>query len=598
MHPITENIMDFKEFNLNKDILKALEDIGFEKATAIQEETLSNLLDSKTDLVGLAQTGTGKTAAFGLPMIHNIDHQNKVQGLVLCPTRELCLQINKDIQSFSKYLKLNTTAIYGGADIKNQIKDIKRGVSIIVATPGRLIDLIKRKVVKLQDIKIVVLDEADEMLNMGFKEDIDFILEETNENKSTWLFSATMPKEVARIASNYMQKPHEISIGHKNQSNENIEHHFYAIRERDRYEATKRIIDYNPSIYGLIFCRTRIDTAEVAEKLSREGYKADPLHGDLSQAQRTRVMTRFRNKEIQLVVATDVAARGLDVADLTHVIHHKLPEDIENYTHRSGRTGRAGKKGISVSFLTKKELHRINQIEKVLKTSFIRKDIPEANNIVEKQVHQYIDKVNSQSINDNEIKNILENVLEKFENDSKEDVIKKFLSIQFKNFVEYYKNSNDLNKSFENSPSDRKSKRDRRKGKDRGDRGPRVDDRNSEKFHISLGRNDNMNPGALIRIICDSTKVKSGEIGKIQIGNRESFFATNKKNGGIIISALDGKDYEGQKMNIKMIKSTSGVSTKREPYRGSSRKKSYRGNNRNQRDRSHRGFSKNKRKRK
>ena len=591
--------MDFKEFNLNKDILKALEDIGFEKATAIQEETLSNLLENKTDLVGLAQTGTGKTAAFGLPMLHNIDNQNEVQGLVLCPTRELCLQITKDIQSFSKYLKVNTTAVYGGADIKNQIKDIKRGVSIIVATPGRLIDLIKRKVVKLQDIKIVVLDEADEMLNMGFKEDIDFILEETNEHKNTWLFSATMPKEVARIASNYMQKPFEISIGHKNQSNENIEHHFYAIRERDRYEATKRIIDYNPSIYGLIFCRTRIDTAEVAEKLSREGYKAEPLHGDLSQAQRTRVMTRFRNKEIQLVVATDVAARGLDVADLTHVIHHKLPEDIENYTHRSGRTGRAGKKGISVSFLTKKELYRVNQLEKVLKTSFIRKDIPEANNIVEKQVHQYIDKVNSQSINDKEIENLIENVLEKFADDSKEEVIKKFLSIQFKNFVEYYKNSNDLNKSFENSPSDRKSRRDRDRGqgKDRRDRGPRIDDRNAERFHISLGRNDNMNPGALIRIICDSTRIKSGEIGKIQIGNRESFFATNKENGAIIISALDGKDYEGQTMNIKMSKSSGGGSSRRESYRGSSRKNSYGGNNRNQRDRSNRGFSNNKRKR-
>ncbi len=596
--------MDFKEFKLSKDILKALEDIGFEKATAIQEKTLSNLIDQNIDLVGLAQTGTGKTAAFGLPMLQNIDHENIVQGLVLCPTRELCLQITKDIQSFSKYLPINTTAVYGGADIRNQIKDIKRGVSIIVATPGRLIDLIKRKAVKLQDISIVVLDEADEMLNMGFKEDIDFILEETNENKNTWLFSATMPKEVARIASNYMQKPIEISIGHKNQSNENIEHHFYAIRERDRYEATKRIIDYNPSIYGLIFCRTRIDTAEVAEKLSREGYKAEPLHGDLSQAQRTRVMTRFRNKDIQLVVATDVAARGLDVANLTHVIHHKLPEDIENYTHRSGRTGRAGKKGISVSFLTKKELYRINQLEKALKTSFIRKDIPEATNIVEKQVHQYIDKVNSQSINDKEIENLLENVLEKFANDSKEEVIKKFLSIQFKSFVEYYKNSNDLNKSFENSPSDRKSRRDRDrdKNRDRGrgrdrDRGPRNDDPNAERFHISLGRNDNMNPGALIRIICDSTRIKSDQIGKIQIGNKDSFFDTNKENGSIIISALDGKDYEGQTMNIKMSKSSGGGSSRRDSYGNSSRKDSYGGNKRNQRDRSNRGFSKNKRRR-
>lgn len=582
--------MEFKEFKLNKDILKALEDIGFEKATAIQEETLSNLLDQKTDLVGLAQTGTGKTAAFGLPMLHNIEYNNNVQGLVLCPTRELCLQITKDIKSFSKHLKVNTTAVYGGADIKNQIKDIKRGVSIIVATPGRLIDLIKRNVVKLQEIKIVVLDEADEMLNMGFKEDIDFILQETNEHKNTWLFSATMPKEVARIASNYMDDPHEISIGHKNQSNENIEHHFYAIRERDRYEATKRIIDYNPSIYGLIFCRTRIDTAEVAEKLSREGYKAEALHGDLSQAQRTRVMNRFRNKEIQLVVATDVAARGLDVADLTHVIHHKLPEDIENYTHRSGRTGRAGKKGISVSFLTKKELYRIKLLEKVLKTSFVKKDIPEATNIVEKQVHQYIDKVNALAVNNKEIEKLLESVLSKFENDSKEEVIKKFLSLQFQNFVSYYKNSSDLNKSFENSPADRKSRRDR-------DRGPRKDDPNAKRFHLSLGRNDNMNPGALIRIICDSTRIKSSEIGKIQIGNRDSYFDTNKENGAVIISALDGKDYEGQTMNIKMSKSSGSSSSRRGSYRGGSRNDSYGGNKRNQRDRSNRGFSKKKRRR-
>jgi ATP-dependent RNA helicase DeaD len=342
--------MTFSELGLREEVLQSINDLGFEAPTPIQQSAIPHLLKSDSDLVGLAQTGTGKTAAFGLPLVNNIqDQYDLTQGLVICPTRELCLQISKDLENYAKYdRKTAVVAVYGGTDIRRQITQIKQGATIIVATPGRLVDLIQRRAVKLQDVRFVVLDEADEMLNMGFKEDIDSILDQTPDEKNVWLFSATMPKEVADIAKNYMTNPLEVSIGHKNQGNVNIEHIYYTVREKDRYAALKRLIDVNPDIFGLVFCRTRHETQHVAENLSKDGYNAEPLHGDLSQAQRDNVMKRFRERTVQLLVATDVAARGIDVDNITHVINYQLPDDIENYTHRSGRTARAGKKGESL----------------------------------------------------------------------------------------------------------------------------------------------------------------------------------------------------------------------------------------------------------
>ena len=363
--------MTFEELGLRSEVLKSLTELGFEAPTPIQEKAIPYLMQEDCDFVGLAQTGTGKTAAFGLPLINNIDTKARLpQGLIICPTRELCLQIAKDLNVFAKYLDCNITAVYGGTDIRKQITDIKKGTSIIVATPGRLVDLMNRKVIQLSQVRYVVLDEADEMLNMGFKEDIDAVLETTPVDKNVWLFSATMPTEVARIAKTYMHDPLEVSIGHKNQSNENIDHIYYMVKERDRYEAVKRLIDFNPTIYGLIFCRTKNETATVAEKLGREGYNAEPLHGDLTQAMRDRVMDRFRSKELQILVATDVAARGLDIDNITHVINYNLPDDIENYTHRSGRTARAGKKGESLVLINGREIGKIKAIERQMRTTF------------------------------------------------------------------------------------------------------------------------------------------------------------------------------------------------------------------------------------
>ena len=362
--------MTFKELALSEDILQALGDLGFENPTPIQEKAIPILIDGNTDLVGLAQTGTGKTAAFGLPLIHNVSvEEGFVQGLIICPTRELCLQITKDLQSFSKYKKVKVTAIYGGASIDTQARAIKKGTHIVVATPGRLMDMMKRGIIKVNRVETVVLDEADEMLNMGFKEDIDEILSGTPEDRITWLFSATMPKEVARIAKAYMTNPEEVSCGNKNEGAKNLSHGYYVVKDRDRYSATKRILDYNPEIFGLIFCRTRRETQEVASKLITDGYNAEALHGDLSQMQRDSVMKKFRGRVTQILVATDVAARGIDVNDITHVIHYRLPDEVENYTHRSGRTARAGKSGDSMVLIGPKEGGKIRMIEKIIQTS-------------------------------------------------------------------------------------------------------------------------------------------------------------------------------------------------------------------------------------
>lgn len=438
----------FEELGLPEKLLKALKDLGFTEATPVQAQTIPLLQKQKTDLVALAQTGTGKTAAFGLPLLSETDFSDgHTKALILAPTRELCMQISADLKKFAKYMtNVKVTEVYGGASIEGQIRTIKQSTpGIIAATPGRLIDLMKRKVIDLKNISVVVLDEADEMLNMGFKESIDEILEKTPEQKNVWLFSATMPKEVARIASSYMKTPAEISVGKKNEGAANIEHIFYQVQSREKYLVLKRVMDFNPDIYGIIFCRTRIETQEVADSLIKDGYSADSLHGDLSQGQRDFVMKRFRGRALQMLVATDVAARGLDVKDVTHVINYSLPEDVENYTHRSGRTARAGKAGVSIAFVTGKDIYKIRDIEKIINKKFSQATIPTGVEVCEKQLFHVAEKIHNAKVNEEEIANYLPKIYEQLKDLSKEDLIKRFVSEEFNRFLEYYQQAPDLN---------------------------------------------------------------------------------------------------------------------------------------------------------
>ncbi|MDG1331879.1 MAG: DEAD/DEAH box helicase [Crocinitomicaceae bacterium] len=555
--------MTFEELGLKSEVLKSLEELGFTTPTPIQQEAIPHLLGEESDFVGLAQTGTGKTAAFGLPLVNRIDTSMKIpQGLIICPTRELCLQIAKDLKTFSKHLKANVVAVYGGTDIRAQMKEIKRGANIIVATPGRLCDLIKRKAITLGEVETVILDEADEMLNMGFKEDIDAILKQTPTYKNVWLFSATMPKEVASIAKNYMENPLEVSIGHKNQTNENIDHIYFMVKERDRYRALKRLIDFNPNIYGLVFCRTRRETAEVAEKLGKEGYSAEPLHGDLSQAQRDRVMGRFRTKSIQLLVATDVAARGIDVDDITHVINYNLPDEIENYTHRSGRTARAGKHGESLVLINTRESNKIRIIEKKIRTTFVEGSIPSASEICEIQLMKLIDNVVTTDVREDDIESFMPLIMSEFESLSKEEVVKRFVSAEFNRFIEYYERAGDLNASADKGGREDKfgrggRGRDRDGGRDRGGRGNRNDE-NKTRFFVNLGKKDGLNPGGLLRVACDSTGLQSSSFGRIDILSSYSFFEVDNNLADKILQEVNGADYEGHTMNVEITKAKSG----------------------------------------
>lgn len=549
--------MTFNELGLRAEVLQSIEKLGFAEPTPIQQSAIPHLLTNESDFVGLAQTGTGKTAAFGLPLVHLVtDRPNETQGLVIAPTRELCLQISKDLEAFSQFdRQISVVAVYGGTDIRRQITDIKRGATIIVATPGRLVDLIERNVVKLHTVSTVVLDEADEMLNMGFKEDIDFILSKTPDTKNVWLFSATMPKEVALIAKNYMTDPLEVAIGHKNQSNENIEHIYYSVKEKDRYDALKRLIDASPEIFGLVFCRTRNETATVAEKLSREGYNAEPLHGDLTQAMRDRVMDRFRDRSIQLLVATDVAARGIDVDDVTHVINYNLPDDIENYTHRSGRTARAGKKGKSLVLINTRESYKIRAIEKQMRTEFKQEMVPNAAEICGIQLKKLVDKVKQTEVKENDIAPYLESVMNDFADLSKEEVITKFISAEFNRFIEYYDRAGDLNISAgreKRERGDRPERGDRFERATKGERRERFDDSNKTRFFVNIGIRDGLNPGGLLRVICDSTGLKSASIGKIDVMPNFSFFETDSEHAQEVLSQVNGADYEGHTMKIEI----------------------------------------------
>lgn len=514
--------MTFKELNLRAEILSAVEELGYEQPMPVQEQVIPYMLTEVSDLVALAQTGTGKTAAFGLPILNMIDVKRRdVQALVLAPTRELCIQICNDLKGYSKNMSdVHIVPVYGGEDIRKQLKELDRTPQIIVATPGRLIDLTERGKIQLGNINYLVFDEADEMLNMGFKEDIETILKETPDTRRTLLFSATMPAEIQRIARQYMHDYKEITMGVRNSGTENVEHIYYVSQARQRYLVLKRIVDLNPDIYGIVFCRTRQETKEVADKLMHDGYNADALHGDLSQPQRDSVMQKFRIRNVQLLVATDVAARGLDVSDLTHVINYNLPDDVEIYTHRSGRTGRANKTGISVSIIHSKEKFKIKDIERMLKRKFEQRQIPNGLEVCKKQLFYQIDKMQNVEVNEEQIEPYMAQIMNQLEYLSKEELLKRFVSLEFNRFLDYYKNASDLNIP-EHSSRERDGRSDR-DGNERGNRQSKSGER--VRLKINLGTKEGMSPRRILGIINDVTDDKTINIGGIEITNKFTFF--------------------------------------------------------------------------
>lgn len=529
----------FSDLGYKPEILRALADLGFETPTPIQEKTASLLINSDSDMVGLAQTGTGKTAAFGLPIVHDIDTEsNHIQALVLTPTRELCMQVSRDLEAYSKHIKgTRILAVYGGTDIKTQIKKLRPSPQVLVATPGRLLDLIRRGNVKLGELEILVLDEADEMLNMGFKDDIESILNETPEDRRTLMFSATMPREVANIAKKYLYEPTEVTIGKRNESTSKVSHHVYVAASRDRYNALRRIVDVHPGVYAMIFCRTRAETKDVADRLAGHGYNADALHGDLSQSQRDYVMDKFRKKTLQLLVATDVAARGIDVDNLTHVINYNLPDDVENYTHRSGRTGRAGNEGISIAIIHSREFGRLREIERVINKKFDQQKIPGGWEVCQSQLVYFLEKLANTDVNENSIGSFLPAAMEHLATLEKEDLIKKIVTHEFQHLLNDYRNAPDLNIDANKKERSRRNDRERggrndRRREDRGgrrkerDRGPRNHSRggNWEEIGIDMGTKDQLNPALLIGIINKTLGNKDSKIGRINIGTSESTF--------------------------------------------------------------------------
>jgi ATP-dependent RNA helicase DeaD len=549
--------MTFEELGVEPKILKAIGELGFETPMPIQEKVIPILLEDETeDIIALAQTGTGKTAAFGLPLIQKADAANKkIQFLVLSPTRELCLQISDDLASFAKFKpEIKIAAVFGGASIDRQIQKIKNGVQIVSATPGRLVDLIERGIVDLSKVKTVVLDEADEMLNMGFRDELESILKETPKQKNTLLFSATMPQEIVSIANRYMKNHKEITVGKRNAGAENVEHVCYVVQEKERYLALKRVVDFNPEIYGIVFCRTRTETQDVANKLLKDGYNADSLHGDLSQAQRNFVMNKFRIKNLQLLVATDVAARGLDVDNLTHIINYNLPEELEIYTHRSGRTGRAGRKGTSIAIVNTKEKGKIKQLEKQLNKNFTFAEIPTGKSICEKQLFHLIDRMEKVEVDYSQIDPLLPDIFRKLEWLDREELIKKFVSVEFNRFLDYYKNLADLS-----APSEMKST-----GKKRGGR---ID---FTRFFINVGRMDDVKPNNLMGLINEFTGIKDIEIGKIELLRNFSFFEVDSEFANAVLKAFDGKEYKGRKISVEVAESKGrgGGGRKREEFGG------------------------------
>lgn len=540
----------FEQLGLNESLLKAILDLGFENPSEVQEKAIPLLLEKDTDMVALAQTGTGKTAAFGFPLIQKIDADNRnTQALVLSPTRELCLQITNELKNYAKYEKgINVVAIYGGASITEQAREIKRGAQIIVATPGRMQDMINRGLVNIKNIDYCVLDEADEMLNMGFYEDICSILSDTPDEKSTWLFSATMPAEVARIAKQFMSSPVEITVGTKNSGSATVSHEFYLVNARDRYEALKRLADANPDIFSVVFCRTKRDTQQVAEKLIEDGYSAAALHGDLSQAQRDGVMKSFRGRQIQMLVATDVAARGIDVDNVTHVVNYQLPDEIETYNHRSGRTGRAGKLGTSIVIVTKSELRKISSIERIIKQKFEEKTIPSGIEICEIQLLHLANKIKETEV-DHEIDNYLPEINDVLEGLSKEELIKKMVSVEFNRFINYYKKNRDL--SSQSSGSDRRE-RDDRDGASRGNNS------GATRYFVNIGSRDNFDWMTLKDFLKETLDLGRDDVFKVDVKEGFSFFNTDAEHTDKVMDILNNVQLEGRRINVEISKNDGG----------------------------------------
>lgn len=536
----------FEELGVNEEIRHAIEELGFEHPMPVQEEVIPYLLGNKNDVIALAQTGTGKTAAYGLPIIQKVNPEsNATQALILSPTRELCVQIADDLRDFSKYIKgLHVVPVYGGADIGGQIRTLKHGVQIIVATPGRLIDLMNRGVANLEDVNNVVLDEADEMLNMGFTESIDAIFEKLPENHNTLLFSATMSKEIERIAKNYLHDYKEIVVGSRNEGAEHVNHIYYMVHAKDKYLALKRVVDFHPRIYAIIFCRTKLETQEIADKLIKDGYNAESLHGDLSQQQRDLTMQKFRKHTVQLLVATDVAARGLDVDDLTHVINYGLPDDIESYTHRSGRTGRAGKKGTSISIIHSREKFKVRQIEKQIGKEFVDGTLPTAEEICKKQLYKAMDNIMKADVDEEEIAPYMEEIMRQFAYIDKEDIIKKMVTIYFGRFLDYYKNAPEIEK-----PTGSKREKDGKERKQRtqggGSRGKREAEPGFQRLFINLGKADGFYPGEIMQFINKHVRGHV-EVGHIDLLQKFSYIEVPEEDGRKVMNALSGTKYKGR----------------------------------------------------
>ena len=562
---------NFLDIKLNENIAKSLDELGFISPTPIQSKTIPLLLDTKQDLIGAAQTGTGKTAAFGIPSIHLTDISDKsVQTLILCPTRELCIQITKDLKKYSKYVKgVQIVPVYGGASMETQIRALKKGSQIVVGTPGRTKDMIKRKKLSLVSIDRVVLDEADEMLSMGFKEDLDFILSKATAGVQKLLFSATMPKKVTSIIKNYMKNPVTIAVDPVNTAATNVLHQYHVVQAKDRYETVKRIADINPNIYGIVFCRTRRETKVVSNRLMVDGYNADALHGDLSQSQRDEVMNRFRKSQLQLLVATDVAARGLDVNNLSHIFNYNLPDDPEIYTHRSGRTGRAGRTGISIAIVHSRELRRLKDIEKISGVTFSKELVPTGEDICKKQLYALIDKIKNIEVDNEKIEPFLSSINKKLDGLDRDQLIKHFVYAEFSRFISYYKNARDVNvfsaKKSSRSRTDRKSR-----GRDNSSKN------NFTRFHINIGTKHRLNPLKLISLINESLNSDIHEIGKIEILKTFSFFEIDSVVAQELLESLNETKFNNVKVKVDISNRSSAPSNfrrdKRKRRKNSSRK--------------------------
>lgn len=554
-------MITFEGLGLDARLVQATDALGYTTPTPIQEKAIPILLSGQKDFVGLAQTGTGKTAAFALPLLHLLDAEKRYpQALVVCPTRELCLQIVNEIEQFKKFMpQMHVVAVYGGASIGLQIRDLRRGVQVVVATPGRLIDLIERKAIDLVNISYIVLDEADEMLNMGFRDDIEFILQNTPNRQSTWLFSATMPDAVRQVSKRYMTNPEEVTVGKRNTGNVNIDHQYYVTSAQLRYETLKRIVDFNPGIYGIIFTRTKADAQEISEKLIREGYDVDALHGDLTQIQRDKVMGQFREKSLQLLVATDVAARGIDVNNITHVINFELPDDVEVYTHRSGRTGRAGKSGICISITHSRESFKLKQIEKMMQVKMNKVEIPTGKDVCRKQFYYFMDRILNADVNHGDYEVFVPMIEEKFAEISKEEIVKRFAALEFDRFLKYYENAADLNvREREREPRGMKSgprefgapSRTAGEGRPRFASTPSETSGEFTRLFINVGIKDGFYKSSFLQFILDMSDLRKDVLGRIDLKEMNSWVEVDKKAAAKMMKAIDGKTFKGRKIRM------------------------------------------------